>query len=116
MTFLLDENVSLILEQILREHGHIVLAVCEFADRGIPDTEVWSRIKDSETVLITRDYHFTNPYRFPSTEVGGIIFIRSANLKAIEEATLVENFITHYPFDSYKRKLVTLSRNSVKIR
>jgi len=116
MTYLLDENVSLLLAQILRGYGNNVRAVCEFAERGLSDVEVWELIKGSETVLITRDYHFTNPYRFPTTEIGGIIFIRSANLKAIVEASLVEKFVTHYPHESYKQKLVTLSRDSVKIR
>jgi len=46
-----------------------------------------------QAVLVTRDYHFTNPIRFPAEKTAGIIYIRHGNLKSEEEIMLMENFL-----------------------
>lgn len=116
MKIVIDENVSLGLASLLRGRGFTVTAIAEIAERGMGDEEVWSLVKELSSLLITRDYHFTNPTRFDSNLVEAIIFIRSGNLTSTEEINLVEKFISNYPFENYKGKLVTLSKKEIKIR
>lgn len=69
-----------------------------------------------QAVLVTRDYHFTNPIRFPAEKTARIIYIRHGNLKSEEEIMLMENFLHEYDPEVFLGKLVTLYRDSVKIR
>jgi|ERR1051326_583344 predicted nuclease of predicted toxin-antitoxin system len=116
MKFLLDENVSLGLAEILRQHEHTVDAIAETALRGLSDDEVWMSAKQSSSILITRDYHFTNPARFDPREIGAILFIRQGRLTAQEEIMLVLRFLEQYPLASFEKKLITLSKSEIKIR
>ena len=80
MKIVLDESVSYGLVEILLRDGHQIVAIANSAASGNADEEVFTRACDSESVLITRDYHLTNPRRYPSEKTGGIIFIRHGRL------------------------------------
>ena len=116
MKIVVDENVSLGLIDRLKRKGHTVTAIAEIAKRGMADEEVWDFVKQAPSVLITRDYHFTNPSRFHPSEIEAIIFIRPGNLSASEEISLVEKFIDTVPFESYRAKLVTITKKGVRFR
>lgn len=116
MRILLDENVCLRLADVLREDGHEVLAMVESAARGLPDGEVWSLACENPSLLITRDYHFTNAVRFDPALCLGIVFLRHGNLTASEEVSLVRSFLVSHPLSEYGGKLVTLSRGSIRVR
>ena len=92
VSIVLDENVSLDLAKVLRKSGHEVLAIVETVSRGISDRDVWKEVKRRKAILVTRDYHFTNPSRFPPKEVFAIIHIRQGNLTSQQEIHLVEDF------------------------
>jgi len=85
MVIILDENVSLVLAEALRQAGYEVLAVAEVGERGMADEEIWEWVKTQQGVLITRDHDFTNPIRFPSQGVRAVIYIRRGNLRSEEE-------------------------------
>jgi predicted nuclease of predicted toxin-antitoxin system len=116
MRILLDENVCLRLAGALREDGHEVLAITESAGKGLPDHEVWSLARESGSLLISRDYHFTNGVQFDPGLCLGIVFLRHGNLKASEEVTLVRSFLSSHPLAEYQGKLVTLSPGSTRVR
>ncbi|MBU2462374.1 DUF5615 family PIN-like protein, partial [bacterium] len=59
MKFVIDENVSYGLAEALRTSGHQVTAI----SGGMKDMSLFDMV-GKETVLITRDHHFTNPLRF----------------------------------------------------
>lgn len=54
--------------------------------------------------------------RFPPNRTAGIIFIRRGNLTSEEEIGLVRDFLSHHSPEDYAGRLVTLYKNSVKIR
>ena len=115
MKFVVDENVSFGLVEVLQKAGEEVLAIVE-DNRGISDTAVFNLTQKDKAILITRDYHFTNPIRFASDKVEAIIYIRQGNLSSTEEMQLVMNFLKRHFFNQFKGKLVTLYKDSVKIR
>ena len=116
MKIILDESVSYSLVPVLREAGHSVTAIAEAPTSGIIDESIFNIVIENRAVLITRDYHFTNAVRFPPDKTSGIIYIRSGNLTANEEVEIVQRFLSNHPNEEYSGKLVTLYKDSVKIR
>jgi len=116
MNFILDENVSHGLANRLRNSGHDVISIAEESNRGLEDEDIFTLSKKTKSILITRDYHFTNPLRFPAKGTKGIIYIRHGNLSSQEEIELVEKILNTYQIDLFSDKLVLLSRHGLKIR
>lgn len=116
MKIIVDESVSYGLAAILRTAGHMVTSIAESATSGTVDEEIYNLVIQEHAILITRDFHFTNALRFPPEKTGGIIFIRHGNLRASEEIELVERFLSVHPHEEYNGRLVTLYKDSVKIR
>ena len=116
MKIVLDESVSYGLAEVLRHEGHEIIAIAESATSGNSDEEVFIFACKITAVLITRDYHFTNPVRFPSEKTGGIIYVRHGNLTSEEEILLVTKFLSNHTHAEFSGRLVTLYRDSVKIR
>ncbi len=116
MQFVIDENVSYGLVRRLRELGHEVISISESSEKGMSDERVYALVMKEQSVFITRDYHFTNPIRFPTQKTKGIICIRHGSLKSDEEIAVVENFIGEYTLDRFQGKLVLLYKDSIRIR
>ena len=116
MKILLDENVSLRLAADLWKDGHEVFAIAESAERGMRDEEIWALACRGPRLLITRDYHFTQPARYDPGRCLGVVFVRPGNLKAIEEAASVRSYLAGRPLETFQGRLVTLSRGTVRIR
>ena len=116
MKIVVDENVSYGLVEKLRTKGHEVISVAELAEKRMSDEDVYALILHERAVLITRDYHFTNPVRFPTDKTKGIIYVRHGSLKSEEEITIVENFLSAHNWEKFQGRLVTLYKNSVRIR
>ncbi|OHB74157.1 MAG: hypothetical protein A2Z34_03825 [Planctomycetes bacterium RBG_16_59_8] len=116
MRILVDESVCRTLTTVLRQRGDDVTAISELGTPGIPDEQVFTLAERQQAVLITRDYHFTNPLRFPSARVGAVIYIRHGNLTSEEESALVVHFLDTHPLDAYRGTLVTLAKSSTRVR
>jgi predicted nuclease of predicted toxin-antitoxin system len=82
MRIIIDENVSYGVAERLRMGGYDVIFISEKPERGMSDEDIYALIVEEEAVLITRDYHFTNPIRFPVEKTNGIIYIRHGNLRS----------------------------------
>lgn len=116
MKIVLDESVSYGLAEVLKKADHTVIAIAEAPTSGIKDEKIFETAVENKALLITRDYHFTNPLRFPPNETGGIIYIRHGNMTSNEEIELVQKFLTTHPHEEFSGKLVTLYKKGIKIR
>ena len=116
MKIVIDENVSYGVIERLRMRGHDTISVSEMPERGMADEAVFALVLREEAALVTRDYHFTNPIRFPTEKTNGIIYIRHGNLRSEEEIRMIENFLHAHDPEVFQGKLVTLYRDSVWIR
>src|SRR3990172_3638728 len=105
MKIILDESVSYGLADALRHEGHDIVAIAESATSGNNDEDVFNLVCMSKAALITRDYHFTNPLRFPAEKTGGIIYIRHGNLTSEEEILLVTKFLSSHPYSEFSGRL-----------
>ncbi len=116
MKIVLDESVSYGLSEALLRDGHQIIAIAKSATSGYTDEEVFTLACKDKSILISRDYHFTNPLRYPPEKMGGIIYIRHGNLTSEEEILLVTRFLTNHPHTEFSGKLATLYKDSVRIR
>ena len=114
MNIIIDENVCFKLADVLKNKGHQVFTIA--ANKGISDKDVWDIACNRDAILITRDYHFTNPLRYNPCECLGLIFLRHGNLKCAEEISLIETFFNLHDLEEYNGKLITISKYGVKIR
>ena len=109
-------NISYGLVERLRMKGYEVISASELPERGMLDEDIYTLILREQAVLVTRDHHFTNPVRFPAEKTNGIIYIRHGNLKSEEEIMIVENYLRSHDLEIFQGKLVTLYRDSMRIR
>ena len=116
MKIVVDESVSFGVATYLRNQGYEVLAIAEATTSGFEDTDVFEIVKLEKAVLITRDHHFTNSLRFPPEETTFIIFIRKGNLTSQEEIDLIKWFLESYEISNFKGRLITISKDHVRVR
>jgi len=116
MRFLLDENVSVAVSNMVRGMGFECDRANDILPEGTIDQDIYALICEREYILVTRDFHFTNPVRFPAEKTPGIIFIRHGNLTSQEEATLVKEALTALEPEAIKGHLVIVSRDRITIR
>lgn len=116
MKIVVDENVSYGLVERLRTRGYDTISISELAERRMSDEDIFTLILEEQAILVTRDYHFTSPIRFPAERTRGIIYIRRGNLKSEEEITMVENCLRSHNSKIFQGKLVTLYKDSMRIR
>jgi predicted nuclease of predicted toxin-antitoxin system len=105
MKFLSDENVKFRLSKRLREQGHDV----KLAPKGASDVEIASIAKQEDRILLTHDFDFANPFKFPPSEYPGIILFRvfPPTLENLSKA--LDNLLEQLDSpDKFSGKLITL--------
>lgn len=116
MRNLLDQNVSRLAASFLRNHG---FDATDARDQGLlnaADEAVWVRAVELKAVFATRDFHFTNRFRFDPTNCGGIILVTPGDLKVAEEIELLLKFFDESWSDNLTGKLVQLSPKQIRVR
>ncbi len=116
MKFIVDENISLAVVDLLKSVKQEVIYIADKDYAGITDIEVFEIAVKEKAWLITRDYHFTHPIRFPSDKLQGIIYIRPGNLSSEHEASLIQNFLKTTNLESVHGHLITLHKEQTRIR
>lgn len=116
MRLLLDESVSLACRRRLVGLGHDATHVQTEGLSGASDHDVFRRACVEGRILVTRDYHFTNPVRFPLEGAPGVVYIRKGNLTSAQEAGLMERFVKRFEQASIAGHLVTLSPDRCSVR
>jgi len=116
MKIVVDESVSYGAASYLKSKGYNVIVVAETGVSGLKDSDVFNIVKKENAILIARDNHFTNSLRFPPDETTCIIFIRKGNLTSHEEIDLLKWFFNSYSILDFKGRLVSISKDRVKVR
>lgn len=116
MKFVVDENISLAVVNLLKSLTQEVIYVADKDYVGMSDTKVFELAVRENAWLITRDYHFTHPIRFLSDKLQGVIYIRPGNLSSEQEVGLVQNFLKTSNLESLQGHLITLHIDQTRIR
>ncbi len=116
MNFVVDENATTLIVVDLRKLGHTVFSIHESAYKGLKNGLVYDLALKQKAVLVTRDYHFLNPLRYPTKNLAGLVFIRAGNLAGPEERKLVMDFLNSFPLEKLNGKKAILSRHAARVR
>ena len=116
MKFLVDENVSKAVASCLEKLGHEVSSIIGSKISGIGDKKIFQIAVETGSIIVTRDYHFTNNLLFPAEKTKGIIYIRKGNLTSNEEVELLEKTVKRFPLDEMAGRLLTIYKNFSTIR
>lgn len=116
MKFIVDENVSLTVVELLKALNFTAIPIASREYTGLKDEAIYAMALRENALIITRDHHFTNSIKFPPEKTKGIIYIRAGNLTSEEESAIVGKFIRSANLKEIQGKLVTLYRSETKIR
>lgn len=111
--FLLDENISQTVSQILRDSGFSVLHIEEVGLSNSADEDILAFAKKRRLTVITHDKDFGNLIRFPVQNHYGVILLRFRDQRP-------QNVLLHLlPFlkdhKNLKSRLVILREDGFRI-
>ncbi len=116
MRFLIDENIFPQITSYIQKSGHDVITAQESGLIKAPDNKIVSlAIKEKRTIL-TFDKHFGDILRYPPKNLFGIILIRIHPPILSDIFYAIDNLFKNYQADSFKGRLVVLSRTGYRIR
>ena len=72
MKLLIDENISYCIISELKKMKFDVVSIAEKYP-GLSDEKIYYEAIKEERIIFTRDYHFSNPFKFPSDKTKGIV-------------------------------------------
>jgi predicted nuclease of predicted toxin-antitoxin system len=117
MKLIIDENVSYGVVNVLRTKKWEIIAIADKKNKTIIcDNDIYKLALQEKAIIITRDYHFTNPIRFPIKPEMSVIYVRHGNLTSSREIEIIDKFLSTSNLNEIKGKLVTLYYNRVSIR
>ena len=116
MKIIVDENISYQACLLVKNRYKDVLSIADKQYKGFTDSAIYKMLIGEASILITRDYHFTNQVKYPIPKVSGIIYLRHGNLTSEEECLIIQKYIDKYGLEFCKGKLLTLYKNSIMIR
>lgn len=117
MRFLVDENLSRQLPELLRANGHEAQHVSELGLASASDPEILERARDDERILISADTDFGTLLAESHAELPSIILIRrTSNRRAFHLANLVEANLPALIEDLESGCVVVFDADRVRVR
>ena len=116
MRFLADENIFPQVINYLQNLGHDVKSILESGLSQTTDDKIIDLATKEERTIITFDKHFGDILRYPPRNLSGIILIRIRPPLLDDIFFALENLFKNYHADSFKGKLIVLSKSGYRIR
>jgi len=106
-----DENIPRMTVQMLRDMGHDVWDIRGPVDEGMPDQDVWRRVKETGCLLITPDRGFSR--RRSETHQGILVItLKQPNRQKIHAR--VVSALGRFPDETSWRGLLVIVRDRVQ--
>lgn len=116
MRFKTDENLSLTVAELLRQHGHDAMSIDEQKMSGCPDSEVADVVKAEKRILITLDLDFANIQNYPPAEFPGIIVLRTPRQDNATVHALLTKVLPLMTDEKLSGKLWIVENQKLRIR
>ncbi len=116
MRFLIDENIFPAVSQYLRQLGHNVKSINESGMVKSSDKIVIKTAIEEERTILTFDKHFGNILNYPPAELFGILLIRIHPPLLSDTCDALNRLLKNYNADSFKGRLIVLSKTGYRIR
>ena len=117
MRFLLDENLSPLLADLLARRGHDVLHVRELGLKSAPDDQVLDAAADRDCVLVSADTDFGAILAMRHLSGPSVLLIRRvANRRAVQQASLIIANLDAVADDLAAGAIVLLGDRTIRVR
>ena len=116
MKFLADENIFPQVIIYLRKLSHDVKGIQESGLSQTTDDEIIDIATKEERTIITFDKHFGDILRYPPQNSSGIILIRIHPPLLEDIFYALNNLFKNYHANSFKGRLIVLTKSGYRIR
>ena len=116
MRFLADENVFPEVITCLRKLGHDVIGIKEAGLSQATDDKIIETGVEEERTVVTFDKHFGDIVRHPPGNLSGIILIRIHPPLLEDIFHAFSNLFKNYHKNSFKGRLIVLTKSGYRIR
>ena len=116
MKFLLDENISSIFIEIIKDYYPGSDSIYDIGYEGKSDIEIYEFLKNHRYMLITFDRDFTDIRKFPPEFVPGIIVLRFKNRKIQEIITGTMIYLKELNKLDFEHSLVIFRNSGIRIK
>jgi predicted nuclease of predicted toxin-antitoxin system len=117
MRIKLDENVTVLLAEELRGHGHEVDTVVQEGLQGQSDRIVMRRARDDDRAVLTHDLHFGDLRRRPSSDLPpAVLLLRMSDLDPDLLTDPMRELLRSHDLNQWSGCLVVISERKVRVR
>jgi predicted nuclease of predicted toxin-antitoxin system len=114
--FLLDENLSPLHVETVRELGHDAVSVVELGLSGADDLDVRTAAMEQQRILLTLDADFANVVRYPPSATPGIVRLRLDPAVEEEIDRMLRDAIPRLAEVDLGGKLAVVDQRRIRIR
>ena len=115
MKFLVDQPVSPILADWLRQSGHDAYHVREHGLSRSPDTDLFERAVDEDRIIITADLDFSRIIALSGRESPGLILFRGGSLTDDQMLSLLKTVLKQVHEDQLPRSVSVIDRGTLRV-
>ena len=112
----LDEDLSLMVGEPLREAGYTVLSLAEQGWAGLKDPDLWPRVVAEGVFFMTADKGFGDIRTYPPGTHSGILLLRPNSESLLEYRALVASFVENHKLESLIGATAVSTPRGVRIR
>lgn len=112
----LDEDLSPLVGEPLRNDGHDVSTVLDQGLAGKPDDDLWSVVRHEGRLLITADKGFGDIRSYPPGDHGGIVLLRPDRESLVDYQLLVQSLIKRQDLAALGGCVAVVTPRGVRIR
>lgn len=115
MKFLVDQPVSPMLADWLRQAGHDAYHLREQGLSRSRDEEVFARAVNEGRVIVTADLDFPRIIALSGRDAPGLILFRGGSLTDEQMLLSLQTALTHVSADELGRSVVVVDRGSLRV-
>ena len=116
MRFKIDENLHSDAADLLNQHGHDVLTVCDQGLRGLTDGAIASVCQKEGRVVLTLDRDFSDIRVYPPRDYEGIIVLRLNDQSRASVLQVLGRIIPLFDTETLAGRLWIVDERQVRIR
>ena len=116
MRFLADENIFPAVITHLRKLDHDVISIQEAGFSQTTDDKIVEIATKEERTIVTFDKHFGDILRYPPRNLSGVILIRIHPPLLEDISPALNNLFKNYHKNSFKGRLIVLTKSGYRIR
>jgi predicted nuclease of predicted toxin-antitoxin system len=112
----LDEDLSSMVAEPLRQAGYTVATVLEQGWSGLKDAELWPRVVDEGLFFVTADKGFADIRLRPPGNHPGILLLRPDRESIVDFRSLLSSVLSDHDLTSFAGMVTVATPRGVRIR